>query len=314
MSYLRKVIRIRAEDSPNVSLALEQLADGQEPTGEEVLGGVISWQLYQYRRKTWDRVRQCIGLDGEFYEGAAQLLFPPDWLNKSEQRADQLKIRNRTRATAIGVDTAEGGDKTCWAIVDEDGLIKLDAFQTPDTSVIVGRTISYMKQYGVDPEMVVFDQGGGGQQHSDRLRSMGYHVRDISFGEGAMPEPVNHRIPFKEKIQDRRDKYTFKNRRVQMYWALHRRMDPTEYDGEETKVFALPAEYSELRRQLAVMPLRFNEEGVMVLPPKNKRDSRDTRETIHDMLGCSPDEADSLVLASFALEEETARVQLTPMF
>lgn len=309
--YLRKVIRISATDSPNIQLALAQQAAGIEPTNEEVLPGVITWPLYQHRRRTWDKVRQCVGLDGLFYEGASQLLYPPDWFVTSEERARKINIQARTRAKAMGVDTAEGGDKTCWAIVDEDGLIKLDAFQTPDTNVIVGRTIAYIRQYGIDPKNVVFDQGGGGQQHSDRLRGMGFAVQDMSFGETATPEPVRHMVTFDQKSHDRRDKFTYKNRRVQMYWYLHLRMDPIAQDG---KVFAIPDEYDELRRQMAVMPIRYNEEGTLVLPPKHRRDSKDNRETIEDMLGCSPDETDALVLATFAMEEWSSPMTLRPMF
>lgn len=309
--YLRKIIHIGAEHSPNVALGLAQEAAGLEPTNEEVLPGVISYQLYQHRRKTWSDIRACVGIDGHFYEGAAQLLYPPTWCNASAERARDIGIKGRTKAKAMGVDTAEGGDNTCWSIVDSDGLIRLDSFKTPDTSIIVGRTIAYIKQYNIDPKNVLFDQGGGGQQHSDRLRRMGYAVGDMSFGETASPEPVRHMVPFDQKTHDRREKYTYKNRRAQMYWSLHLRMDPLETEG---KVFAIPEEYSELRRQMAVMPVLYDEEGRLYLPPKRKRDAKDNRETIQDMLGCSPDELDSLVLASFAMEEWSAPMTLRPMF
>src|SRR3972149_2557666 len=80
---------------------------------------------------------ECIGLDAEFYEGAEVLLFPPEWLNLAENRADAIEKMQR-QAKAIGIDPAEGGDQTAIAVVDELGLIELSSRQTPDTSVITG--------------------------------------------------------------------------------------------------------------------------------------------------------------------------------
>jgi hypothetical protein len=39
--YFRRVIRIKAEDSPNVRYALAQIAAGKKPTGEVILPGVL---------------------------------------------------------------------------------------------------------------------------------------------------------------------------------------------------------------------------------------------------------------------------------
>jgi hypothetical protein len=63
----RKIIHLCAEDSPNVALALRQIKEGKEPTGEEVCPGVLTWEDYRRRRATWDRVSQVIHLDGQFY-------------------------------------------------------------------------------------------------------------------------------------------------------------------------------------------------------------------------------------------------------
>lgn len=309
--YLRKVIHIGAAHSPNVALGLQQQAAGIEPTGEELLPGVISWDVYNYRIKTWDKIRKIIGIDGHFYEGAAQFLYPAEWRSIAQKRAQELNIQHRRQAKSMGIDTAEGGDKTAWAIADQDGLIKLEAYPTPDTEVICGKTIAFMKEYNIRPEMVLFDRGGGGGVHADRLRAKGYKVRDVAFSEGALPEMVRHMVPFEQKVHDKGEKYMYKNRRVQMYHSLHLRLDPVYSDG---KVFSLPDEYTELDRQMAVMPLQYNEEGIMVLPPKSKRDPKDTRITITDMLGCSPDETDAVVLAAFAMDERSMKLTLGAMF
>jgi hypothetical protein len=309
--YLRKIIHIGAEHSPNVALGLAQQAAGLEPTNEELLPGVISWQLYQHRLRTWDKQRIVVGLDGQFYEGAAQFMFSSDWMSESNKRAALLNIKARTKAKALGIDTAEGGDKTCWAVVDEDGLIELESFQTPNTDVICGRTIAKLKAYGIDPTMVLFDQGGGGKEHAQRLQGMGYPVNYISFAAAPTPEPVRHLVPFDEKVAARKERLTYKNKRVEMYYMLHLRMDPVRTEGE---VFAIPSSETELMRQMAVFPITYDQEGVMVLPPKSKRDPKDTRTTITEMLGCSPDETDALVLAAYAMEEKSSAITVGAMF
>src|SRR5215204_6203156 len=109
MGLYRKVIQIKAEHSPNVRLALAQRADGLTPNGQNIVPGALSWRDYLKRRATWDEIRQCIGLDAEFYEGKEVLLFPPLWLNRAEEAA--RKLRGQTRSpSAMGVDPAEGGD------------------------------------------------------------------------------------------------------------------------------------------------------------------------------------------------------------
>ncbi len=308
--YLRKVIRVRAEDSPNVALGLEQQRQGIEPTGDEILPGVISWNVYQYRRATWDPVRQCIGLDGQFYEGALSLLYPPTWINRAESIAENLPIKRK--GEAIGIDTAEGGDTTCWAVCDKRGLIELVAEKTPDTSVICNRTIALMKEYDVQPKNVRFDRGGGGQQHSDNLRARGYAVDTVAFGESANPLAMRHpRLKrWDDKQQELKERYTYRNRRAQMYYLLRLRLDPAE-----TPIgFGIPARYTELRRQMGPMPLKYDEEGRIYLPPKSKKDPNSKVETIQEMLGCSPDELDALVLAVYVMDPASAPIVLKSVF
>lgn len=283
-TYYRRVIRIRAEDSPNVRYAFAQKRLGIRPDNRILIPGLLSWDQYLHRRRTWDKVRQCIGLDAEFYEGAEVLMFPPEWLNQAEQLAERLK-RKRRFAKAIGVDTGEGEADTCWAIVDEKGLIKLISQKTPDTSVITGRTIALMEEYDVDPEYVVFDRGGGGKEHADRLRAQGYDVSTVAFGESA------------SDIADEtgESRTTFKNRRAQLYWLLRERLNP------EKGGFAIPACYTELRRQLSLIPLQWDEEGRLVLPPKTNTGKSANKKTLIDIIGRSPDQADALVAAVYGL-------------
>jgi hypothetical protein len=300
--YFRKVIKITAERSPNIRLALEEKKLGLEPSRRVVVPGVMSWSDYCYRRSTWDAMKQCIGLDAEFYEGEEIKLFPPVLLSRCNQLAYTLGLAGR-RARAMGIDTAEGGDSTSWTLVDELGIIAKITMKTPDTSVIPGRTIGLMKEFGVRPEDTLFDSGGGGKEHADLLRSQGYPVRSVSFG--ASPTSADQFALHKKMPDERReaqeDREVYKNRRAEMYGEASKVLRGAHPSGIGAAGFAIPAEYEELARQLAIIPKCYDAEGRLFLPPKNKPSPNYTGKTLSGLLGCSPDEADSFVLAIFAM-------------
>ena len=101
----------------------------------------------------------------------------------------------------------------------------------------------------------------------------------------------------------------YANRRAEMYGLLMKRLDPAMGDG-----FGIPAKFTELRRQLAPIPLDYGKEGKLVLPPKNRPITAARTEskvvTMGDLIGCSPDEADAVVLAVFGLEQDTSPVMM----
>lgn len=297
--YFRKVIKIKATDSPNVKYALAQKEKGYEPTNEIVVPGVLTWGEYRHRRATWDKIRQSIGLDAEFYEGSEILLFPADWLNQAEERARHLP-RHR-KAKGGGCDPAEGGDKTAMAAVDEYGLIELVSRKTPNTNDVVHEAIAFLHRHEIPPERFCFDRGGGGKQHADRLREMrgvghpenGYPVRTVGFGESIAQEIKRGTAPVKYRREVVEERYEFKNRRAQMYGELSELLDP----GLPGTRFAIPAEYHELRRQLAPIPKKYDNESRMFMLPKQNPAKPDDPNTLINLIGCSPDEADALVLA-----------------
>lgn len=301
----RRVIKIKATDSPNVQYGKRQEQAGREVKEERLIPGLIDWPTYQTRRELWDQVRQCIGLDAEFHEGADSLMFPPEWLNRAERIAADLP--NRRSGLAMGVDPAEGGDNTTWAIVDRQGLIFLQSKRTPDTSIITGDTIALMREYKVLPENVLFDAGGGGKEHADRLRRQDYKgVRAILFGGPATSERKRGMKLLSEHKEEDEVKYVYKNRRAEMYGILRQLLDPFLGEG-----FGLPARYVELRRQLAPIPMWTDEEGRFVLMSKNKPAGNpdSTKKTLIELLGGSPDEADALALAVFGMMvKSTVRV------
>lgn len=277
-------VRITAEECPRISV--EFLAEERRSMGED-------WYNQEYG---------C-----QFISGTDSPLFPSDWLVHSARAAAALTGKPR-KAEAMGCDPGEGGANTAWAIVDHLGLIKLVSMKTPDTSVITSRTLALMREYGIPAEQVAFDRGGGGKQHVDRLREQGYNVRSIGFGEAVAPEPRRHPPRLGERIEQREDRYVYTNMRAAMYGCLRDLLDPSNGPG-----FGIPAEYAELRRQLAPMPLLWDREGRMRMLPKTKRDPSSTEQTLTDMLGSSPDESDALVLSCWAMLNKPKRITVGVM-
>lgn len=304
----RKVIRIRAADSPNVK------------SGKHLFPGVITLEEYEQRRRDWDQVRQCIGLDAEFYKGPETLLFPPAWLNAAEVRHEELKKKQpplNRQGLGLGIDPGEGGAETAWAVVDEWGLLKMVAHPTPDTNVIPGITIALGREYGVSPENWVFDRGGGGLQHADALRAKGYAVRSVGFGESPHVEPHYGTTFPEQQLEIREERYAYLNLRAQLYHEASLLFDPSVSDDPRVSEsrsgnrgiasnnrFALPVGEVELKRQLSLIPLWRDGEGRLFLPPKQRRPDATTRggrRTLVEIVGCSPDRADAFVLAIYAL-------------
>lgn len=297
-----EVIRIRAEDSPNVRLAMAQLQAGQKPTNEIIIPGVLGYEEYVKRRKLWDPMKQCISLDADFYEGAETKMYPVEWLNRAEQKDRELKrSKQKRQAQTIGVDVAEGGDSSVWTVIDHFGIIEQLSIKTPDTNVIPGITLQLMAKYNVEAKDVWFDRGGGGKQHIDRLRSMGHKVRSVAFGEPATDPLQNKPKSMANKVDSGEVRYVYKNRRAEMYGLLRLRMDPIEPLG-----FAIPHHLVELRRQMSLMPLDYDNEGRMFLPPK-KKPAKSKIVCLMDIIRKSPDECDSLVTAVYGLKVKKKR-------
>lgn len=326
---------IRAEDSPNVRYGLAELALGRKPSGRVVLEGVLTWAEYAYRRANWDKARQKIGLDAQFPDEAGSWMFPVEWRLRSIELSRRLAGRTwlhgrmvlgdgRTYAQlvgqhptkgidgrpvtltgkrAMGVDPAEGGDRTCWTIVDELGVLFQESFQTPNTNVVPGKTVALMREWGVPDSRVCFDRGGGGKEHVDRLRAAGLaNIRTVAFGETIGPDVKKGSVKagYAERLEVREDKYVYANRRVEMHHTLRLLMDagdPLDVSAQH-RGFAIPAALDRLHQQMSVCPLAYDDNGRMVLPDKAEMYPEG-----------SPDELDSLVLAVHALVHQPARLQ-----
>lgn len=314
--FLRKVIRIRASDSPNVRLALLERARGLPVSHTEVVPGVVSYREYRKRRAIWDQVRQCVGLDGEFWEGADELMYPPEWLNRAAHRAREIRTMHRRTAKAIGIDSAEGGDKTAMAAGDEHGLIEMISRKTADTSVIPNMVIAFGRKHSVPATRWYFDPGGGGKQHADYLRARGHDVQTVPFGVPVSPPPKHGRTLIEHKILQAEERYTYFNRRAQMYGMIRERLDPLNEIP-----YGLPdwgPAYEELRRQLSVIPLVYDREGRMKLPPKRRIQNRKGQpigeKSLEELIGHSPDEADALALMVYGVFSKKRKAKAGKLF
>lgn len=317
--YLRKVITMRAEDSPNVRVGIAR-AKLKLPQEEPIWTGVLSYQDYLFRKKMWDPIRKCVGLDAMFYVGAEILLYPPQWLAVANEWCGKCPPMTSRKAKAIGVDPAEGGDETAICAVDEWGVMDLVAVKTPDTAKIMSMVLAVARKTGCPTSMICFDRGGGGKQIADRMREAGYPVSTVAFNE-AVNLPIS-RVRHQTEIrrENREDKSAYTNRRQEMYGTLSDAIDPSkllEFDGRfiaGARIFAIPPasagpQYAELIRQMQMVPKKYDTEGQLKVPPKRKKEtaaqsSANREKSLEEIMGCSPDELDSLAIAYWRMNNK----------
>lgn len=283
----RKVIHIDGRDSPNVKAGMRWRELGGRGAPPILIPGLLSYEEFQRREATWDEVKKTTRLYGRFYEGDQALLFPMHWLDTAMSRPRWAEVSHRQRRVeAIGVDVAAGGrDDTCWTLVDRAGVMEQIVMDLSNTMEIVGHTVRLIQEHGISAERVAIDAGGGGKQIADRLHELGYYVRAFNFGESAD------------------DGQAYKNRRAELYGNLRRVLDPEREAGS----FQLPPQAAELRQELAILPLQYDSEGRMFLPPKEPRPNQAvSAKSLRQILGRSPDRADSLALAAWALRRQPA--------
>jgi hypothetical protein len=268
----------------------------------------MAWQEYQDHLDTLDPQQMSVKLLAKFYKGPELMLWPEWWLSRCAMLAGERSRFEEKRCEqglpklvrSMGVDGAEGGDNTCWCVGDDLGVLAMVSLKTPDTNEIIGMTRSLWREWKVTPDMTLFDAGGGGKQHADRLKAGGDRVQVRGFNETPTvdkPGGWDHDVEG-EKAALAEMKKTYANLRAQMYGEASADCDPIRpgdgfgiHDGINPSVPAL----KELHRQLGLMPKRRDEEGRLYLPSKSKKDES-TRKTLTEIIGHSPDESDAFVL------------------
>lgn len=290
----RKVIHIGADHSPNVRLAKKLKARGIEGPYPIVIPGVVDWDDYNNRLALWDAIKLEQRHRGFFYEGKELLMYPPELLDQAEEIYEHISRHQRRRAEGIGIDSGEGGDESSFFVVDRYGPIEEETFSTPNTMMVPGKAIALIKKHKIDPQRVYLDVGGGGKEHADRLREQGYNVSTVHFGERATLEEAP---TGKTAIDSYERGQTFKNRRVEMYWMLRELIERGQ--------FGIPREMTELRKELAPVPVCYDSEGTLFLPPKSHPNPDYKGKTIVQLVGHSPNRSDALVLAIFGMRRQT---------
>ena len=291
---LRKVIHVDGRDSPNVQLGLKWKASGRTGSPPIVIPGLLAYDDYIRRDRTYDEVQRTTRLHGRFYEGEQAMLVPNDWLDSSMGRSCWSQLPPMRKVEAIGVDVAAGGrDNTCWTLVDSHGVIAQYVADLSNTMEIAGRTIALIREHSLSSSLVAMDAGGGGKQIADRLGEQGYPVTTVGFADKSSA------------------KQAYINRRAEIYGLLRERLKPDRDGGQ----FLLPPEAHQLRTELAVLPLMYDSEGRLVLPPKSRSSAKPGQTSIEKLLGRSPDRADSLALAVWILDryagrEDTSKIVL----
>jgi len=129
---------------------------------------------------------------------------------------------------------------------------------------------------------------------------MGFPVRAVGFGEAMTAEPKWGFNSPDDRKRVKEDKVVFVNRRAQMYGEFSEALNPTTVNKELPR-YAIPAECQELIDQLEKIPKIYDERGRLWLPPKHRK-NKDKKlksrydKTLTELIGKSPDEADSAVL------------------
>lgn len=320
--YYRKVVKIQATDSPNIRLALAQIAQGKEPTREMLVPGVKDFEEYEKNLSEWDDATKAVSLWAEFWEGKDARLFPDDWIDNScdqhrrMRRGEFRTLPEKRNARGVGVDPAN--DRYSMAAVDEWGLIKLVTEKIGTTTVIPKRIRDFCGDYKCPPGRRGIDLGDG-KPHADACRQMKFPIRTVAFGGSPSARKRSRGV---EALSDEDARKLYLNLRAQMYHEWRMLMDPSRPIVEEVvrqaereehperplvepekHVFAIPGEehgdvYAELIRQMAVVPfLRTNNGRIWMLPKRKVKGENKHEECLESLLGCSPDEMDAVAIA-----------------
>lgn len=313
--YIRRVIRIAAEDIPNVAYGLQERRAGKIPSNKILVPGVKAFKTYETNLRKWDPEQICVSLRAMFYKGKKILLWPPEWLANCKILAHELGKAGIGRATAIGIDPGEGTAETVMVAGNRRGVVAVEALKTPDTSDINDNLIDFGRRMGVPPEDWIFDAGGGGKQHADRLRRLEISeerpyagVRTLPFGGAAGQRQLKVEGELTGRVEDEEVRYVYFNRRAELYGEASILCDP-DLGG-----YAIPAQFAELHRQLSLIPKKRDEHGRLKLPPKNRTASSTSKEqTITDIVGCSPDHADAFCLMVYGVQHPSNIVEIGAM-
>jgi hypothetical protein len=190
---------------------------------------------------------------------------------------------------------------------DELGVLEGVAERTPNTAVIPRITVDLQRRWGVPTERIVFDAGGGGLEHCDRLRTdLGWRCRAVSFGETVSLDIKRGLTLIEDRRHAKEQRQSYVNRRAEMHDRASQLMNP-RYDeqGKPTAGYGVPSErnggfWARLAECLRPIPKLYDDRERIYLPSKEQM-----AQEFYG--GRSPDESDAFVLMIHALTHRGVR-------
>lgn len=122
-------------------------------------------------------------------EGWSYLLSEED-IKKAQDRWEQAEHYGQKR---LGNDIARGGrDYNVWGLRGENYATILKKNHEADLMNVAGQNISYMKEHGIDEDMVFLDDVGVGGGVTDRMKEHGYTVNAVKEGAKATEMKIGY--------------------------------------------------------------------------------------------------------------------------
>lgn len=217
-------------------------------------------------------------------------MIPTAWIQAAMDRW-QPKPPDHTPMCAIGADVAQGGgDKTTLAPRYDgwyDKLTDVPGAQTPGGREVAGLVIGKRKHGAV----IILDVGGGWGADA-----YGCLVGDNKFST----QEVVPYMGVKESFARSRDNlFRFTNLRTQVHWQLREALDPEQSGGSP---ISLPPDTELLADLAAVHYEVINRSGVQYI-------KAETKESICERLGRSPNKGDAVVMSWYAGAKALAKAQ-----
>lgn len=196
-------------------------------------------------------------------------VLPASWVEQAQARWTSSPPKNMP--DAVGIDPSRGGDRFSKVRRHGSWYSMPESWQGAD--VDTGPKGALKASEGIPKNVPMFvDLIGYGSSTFDSLVSMGHAAVGVNVAEGS----------------DARDKtgfLTFKDKKTELWWKFRESLDPETGTG-----VALPPSKT-LKRELCAHKFTVMAGGVLTMLPKDK---------VKEIIGCSPDEADAVILASMS--------------
>jgi len=212
---------------------------------------------------------------GDFKRGLAAnplQVIPTAWVKAAQERWKKLKEEDfepGVPMTQMGVDPSRGG-RDSTVIVPRYGDYVPEIIEYPGKAVPDGNTAAaYMIAHHKDNAMAVVDVIGYGSSAYDIAKDS-IPCYPFNASEGS-------------ERRDKSGKFKFVNKRAEAYWKLREMLDPkSDYE------IALPDD-NKLRQELCAPNFKVVKSGIQI----------ESKDSIKDKIGRSPDRADGVVYAFY---------------